>query len=196
MTEAATEFIHPKSILEWRQWLERNHSRTFGIWLITFKQATGKLRIAYDDAVEIALCFGWIYSKPRTLDAERSMLWFSPRKKGSAWSKKNKERVVQLVTANRMHEAGVAKIDEAKQDGNWTKLDGVEALEIPPDLRKEFKSSPGSSSNFDAFPRSTKRAIFEWIGNAKTEATRAKRVSETATLAAENIRANQWTKKQ
>lgn len=195
MTEKATESIQPKSILEWNKWLERNHSRANGIWLITFKQATGRPRISYDDAVESALCFGWIDSKPRTLDAERSMLWFSPRKKGSAWSKRNKERVEKLVAANRLHEAGLAKIEEAKQDGSWIKLDSVEALEIPSDLRKAFKSNLGSNSNFDAFPRSTKRAILEWIGNAKTEATRAKRVSETATLAAENIRANQWTKK-
>lgn len=195
MTEKPTESIQPKSILEWNQWLERNHSRANGIWLITFKQATGRPRIFYDDAVESALCFGWIDSKPRTLDAERSMLWFSPRKKGSAWSKRNKERVEKLVAANRLHEAGLAKIEEAKQDGSWIKLDSVEALEIPSDLRKAFKSNLGSNSNFDAFPRSTKRAILEWIGNAKTEATRAKRVSETATLAAENIRANQWTKK-
>ena len=195
MTEKPTESIQPKSILEWNQWLERNHSRANGIWLITFKQATGRPRISYDDAVESALCFGWIDSKPRTLDAERSMLWFSPRKKGSAWSKRNKERVEKLVAANRLHEAGLAKIEEAKQDGSWIKLDSVEALEIPSDLRKAFKSNLGSNSNFDAFPRSTKRAILEWIGNAKTEATRAKRVSETATLAAENIRANQWTKK-
>ena len=195
MTEKTTESIQPKSILEWNKWLERNHSRANGIWLITFKQATGRPRISYDDAVESALCFGWIDSKPRILDAERSMLWFSPRKKGSAWSKRNKERVEKLVAANRLHEAGLAKIEEAKQDGSWIKLDSVEALEIPSDLRKAFKSNLGSNSNFDAFPRSTKRAILEWIGNAKTEATRAKRVSETATLAAENIRANQWSKK-
>ena len=195
MTDLPQDSIHPKSSHEWRKWLEGNHLRANGIWLITFKQATGKLRISYDDAVETALCFGWIDSKPRTLDAERSMLWFSPRKKGSAWSKRNKERVEKLVAANRLHEAGLAKIEEAKQDGSWIKLDSVEALEIPSDLRKAFKSNLGSNSNFDAFPRSTKRAILEWIGNAKTEATRAKRVSETATLAAENIRANQWSKK-
>lgn len=196
MTDKAIESIHPKSIAEWRNWLEENHTRTTGIWLISFKQAAGKPRISYDDAVESALCFGWIDSKPRTLDTERSMLWFSPRKKGSAWSKKNKERVEQLVATNQMHKAGLEKVDEAKQDGSWNKLDSVEALEIPPDLMKAFKANPGSQSNFDAFPRSTKRAILEWIGSAKTEATRGKRVSETATLAAENIRANQWTKKQ
>ena len=193
---AAAESLHPHTVLEWRNWLEQHHSRTNGVWLITFKQATGKPRISYDEAVETALRFGWIDSKPRSLDAERSMLWFSPRKMGSAWSSKNKERVAQLIRSKQMHAAGLAKVDAAKLDGSWHKLDSVEALEIPADLQKAFTSYARSSSNFDAFPRSTKRAILEWIGNARIETTRAKRVAETARLAAENIRANQWTKKQ
>jgi uncharacterized protein YdeI (YjbR/CyaY-like superfamily) len=127
---------------------------------------------------------------------ERSMLWFAPRKKGSAWSKNNKERIGQLLRANLMHASGLAKIEEAKQDGSWAKVDRVEALEIPPDLGKAFKAHPGAQGHFDAFPRSSKRAILEWIGNAKTEVTRAKRVAETAALAAGNVRANQWVRKQ
>jgi len=95
-----------------------------------------------------------------------------------------------------MHAAGLTKIEAAKQDGSWNKLDSVEALELPPDLRKAFKAHPCALGYFEAFPRSSKRAILEWIGNAKTEATRAKRVLETATLAAENVRANQWAAKQ
>lgn len=195
MSEPSTDSLHPKTALAWRKWLERHHARTQGIWLISYKVATGKPRIAYDEAVATALCFGWIDSKPRALDAERSMLWFAPRKKGSAWSKNNKERVEQLLGAQLMHAAGLAKIEEAKQDGSWNKLDSVEALELPPDLRKAFKAHPGALAYFEAFPRSSKRAILEWIGNAKTEATRAKRVLETATLAAENVRAHQWVKK-
>ena len=195
MTDLPQDSIHPKSSHEWRKWLEGNHLRANGIWLITFKQATGKLRISYDDAVETALCFGWIDSKPGTVDAERSKLWFSPRKKGSAWSKKNKERVDKLMATGQMHSAGLAKVEEAKHDGSWNKLDSVEALELPPDLVQAFQRHPGSDVHFNAFPRSTKRANLEWIGNAKTGITRSKRVSQTASLAAENIRANQWTKK-
>ena len=129
------------------------------------------------------------------LHEERPTLWFAPSKKGSAWSKNNNERVEQLLRANLMHAAGIAKIEEAKRDGRWSKLDSVEALEIPPDLRKAFKAHPGAQGHFEVFPRSSKRAILEWIGNAKTEATRAKRVGETAALAAGNVRANQWVKK-
>jgi uncharacterized protein YdeI (YjbR/CyaY-like superfamily) len=183
MPEVPTDSIHPKSALAWRKWLERHHARGQGVWLISYKLATGKPRMAYDEAVATALCFGWIDSKPRALDEERSMLWFAPRKKGSAWSKNNKERVEQLLCANLMHAAGLAKIEEAKQDGSWVKLDSVEALEIPPDLIEAFKAHPGAQGHFEAFPRSSKRAILEWIGNAKTEGTRAKRVGETAALA-------------
>jgi uncharacterized protein YdeI (YjbR/CyaY-like superfamily) len=196
MPEAPTDTIHPKTALAWRKWLERHHARTQGVWLISYKVATGKPRITYDEAVATALCFGWIDSKPRALDEERSMLWFAPRKKGSAWSKNNKERVEQLLRDNSMHAAGIAKIEEAKQDGSWNKLDSVEALVLPPDLLQAFQAHPGALAYFEAFPRSSKRAILEWIGNAKTETTRAKRVLETATLAAGNVRANQWVRRQ
>ena len=195
MPERTIESIHPKTVLAWRKWLERHHTRAQGIWLISYKVATGKPRIAYDEAVATALCFGWIDSKPRALDDARSMLWFAPRKKGSAWSKNNKARVEQLLLTNAMHAAGLAKIEEAKQDGSWNKLDSVEALEIPPDLRQAFKAYPLAHDYFEAFPRSSKRAILEWIGNAKTQVTRARRIAETATLAAENVRANQWAAK-
>jgi len=114
----------------------------------------------------------------------------APQKR-QRWSKSNKERVQRLLRADLMHAAGLAKIKEAKQDGIWSKLDIVEALELPSDLLKAFKAQPGALGYLGAFPRFSKRAILEWIGNAKTEATRAKRVAATASLAAGNVRANQ-----
>ena len=195
MTEPGLETCHPLTADEWRKWLEEHHARTQGIWLVSYKQSTAKPRVHYDDAVEIALCFGWIDSKPRTLDAERSMLWFSPRKKGTAWSKKNKERIEKLTASGQLHAVGRLKVEEARLDGSWNKLDSVEALDIPTDLQAALAAHTGSAAHFDAFPRSTKRAILEWIGNAKTEGTRSKRVTETARLAEQNIRANQWVKK-
>ncbi|MFN8459407.1 MAG: YdeI/OmpD-associated family protein [Anaerolineae bacterium] len=171
---------------------EENHTRIEGVWLISFKKATGKPRFEYDEAVEEALCFGWIDSKPNKLDAERSMLWFAPRKLGTGWSKPNKERVEKLLQAGLMTPAGLAKIEAAKADGSWSALDGVEALEIPPDLAEALAVNPTAQRYFEAFPRSVKRGILEWIANAKKAETRAKRVEETARLAAENIRANQW----
>lgn len=192
MTDPPLNAIHPKTRAEWRAWLEQNHTRTEGVWLISFKKATGKPRFEYEEAVEEALCFGWIDSKPSKLDAERSMLWFAPRKPGTGWSKPNKERVEKLLQAGLIASAGLAKVEAAKADGSWSALDGVEALEIPPDLAEALAANPTAQQYFEAFPRSVKRSILEWIANAKKTETRARRVEETARLAAENIRANQW----
>ena len=186
--------IHPASRAEWRAWLEQHHTRAAGVWLISFKKGTGKPRLEYDEAVEEALCFGWVDSNPNKLDDERSMLWFAPRKAGTGWSRPNKERVERLVAVGLMAPAGMAKVAAARQDGSWGALDAVEALEIPPDLAVALAGYPAAQANFDAFPRSAKRGILEWIVSAKTPATRAKRVDETARLAQENVRANQWRK--
>jgi uncharacterized protein YdeI (YjbR/CyaY-like superfamily) len=190
--KAPPNSTHPKTRAEWRAWLLVHHARDEGVWLITYKKATGKPRVEYVDAVEEALCFGWVDSKPNKLDDERSILWFAPRKGGTGWSKPNKERVERMIAAGLMTPAGLAKVNAAMKDGTWTMLDAVEALEIPPDLVKALKSYKTAMANFDAFPRSAKRGILEWILQAKKPETRAKRVEETARLAAENIRANQW----
>jgi uncharacterized protein YdeI (YjbR/CyaY-like superfamily) len=184
--------IHPKSRAAWRRWLAQNHTRPEGVWLISYKKGTGKPRLEYDEAVEEALCFGWIDSKGNKLDEERTMLWFAPRKTRTGWSKSNKARVAKLIAAGLMAPVGLAKIEAAKQDGSWNALDAIEALEIPPDLAAALAANPIAQQHFDAFPRSVKRGILEWIANAKKAETRAKRVEETARLAADNIRANQW----
>jgi uncharacterized protein YdeI (YjbR/CyaY-like superfamily) len=195
MADTPADATHPMTRAEWRRWLEQNHTRTQGVWLISFKKATGKPRVEYDEAVEEALCFGWIDSKSLKLDDERTMLWFTARKRGTGWSKPNKERVERLIAAGLMTEAGMVKITAAQQDGSWNALDAVEALEIPLDLAAALAGYPSAQANFEAFPRSVKRSILEWIASAKTPATRAKRVEETARLAADNIRANQWQRK-
>jgi uncharacterized protein YdeI (YjbR/CyaY-like superfamily) len=184
--------IHLTTRSQWRAWLEQHHTRPEGVWLISSKKATGKPRVAYEEAVEEALCFGWIDSIQRTLDDECAMLWFAPRKPRTGWSKLNKQRIERLTAAGLMAPAGLAKIAAAKQDGSWNALDAVEALEIPSDLAAALDSYPAAQTHFDAFPRSVKRSILEWIASAKTPATPAKRVEETARLAQENIRANQW----
>ena len=194
MKEAPSNSIHPLTRAEWRAWLAENHTRAEGIWLVSYKKATGKPRFEYDEAVEEALCFGWIDSKPNKLDEERSLLWFAPRKAKTGWSKPNKERVEKLLAAGAMTPAGLAKVEAAKADGTWTALDSIEALEVPPDLAAALATYPTATAYFDAFPRSAKRGILEWISTAKTPQTRAKRIEETARLAAENQRANQWRK--
>lgn len=195
MPETPPNSVHPLTLAEWRAWLAANHTRKEGVWLITYKKASGKPTFDYNASVEEALCFGWVDSKTGALDDERSMLWFAPRKPRTGWSRSNKERVERLIADGRMTPAGLAKIEAAKVDGSWNKLDAVEALEIPPDLAAALAAVPNAAANFDAFPRSVKRGILEWIVQAKTAATRAKRIEATARLAGENIRANQWSRK-
>jgi uncharacterized protein YdeI (YjbR/CyaY-like superfamily) len=192
MSIPAENSVHPLTRAEWRAWLAANHTRPQGVWLITYKKATGQPRVEYEEAVEEALCFGWIDSKANKLDAERSLLWFSPRKAGTGWSKPNKERIERMLAQELMTPAGLAKIEAAQADGSWTALDAVEALETPPDLADALAAAPPATDYWAAFPRSVKRGILEWIANAKTPATRARRIEETARLAAQNERANQW----
>jgi uncharacterized protein YdeI (YjbR/CyaY-like superfamily) len=192
MAKPPPNSVHPKTRAEWRKWLEQNHTQKEGMWLISFKKATGKSRFDYEEAVEEALCFGWIDSKGNKLDEERSMLWFAPRKAGTGWSRLNKNRVEKLIAAGVMTPAGLAKVEAAKKDGSWNALDNVEDLVIPPDLEKALAANKVAKQYFSAFPRSVKRAILEWITNAKRPETRANRIEETVTLAEKNIRANQW----
>jgi uncharacterized protein YdeI (YjbR/CyaY-like superfamily) len=187
--------IHPDTPAGWRDWLAANHTRAEGVWLIYNKKNAGKPTISYTEAVEEALCFGWVDSKGNTLDDERTMLWFAPRKAGSGWSRPNKERIERLIATGRMTPAGLAKIEAAKADGTWTLLDAVENLEVPDDLAAEFARYPDARAHWDAFPRSIKRGILEWIVQAKRPETRANRIAETTRLAQENERANQWRRK-
>lgn len=175
---------------EWRAWLEQNHATTSGVWLIYYKKESGKPRVEYADAVEEALCFGWIDSKRNAIDDESSIQLFSPRKAKSVWSKLNKQRIEKLTAQGLIAPAGLAKIEAAKQDGSWDTLNAIDALTMPPDLEAALAANDAARTNFDAFPPSSKKIILWWIESAKRPETRAKRVEETVTLAAQNIRAN------
>ena len=190
---AALPRIEVHSRAEWRRWLAQNHARTEGVWLVTAKKAASAAGfLSYDDIVEEALCFGWIDSLPRSVDARRSMRLVAPRRPSSAWSRVNKARIERLVAAKKLAAPGRAAVARAKADGSWTRLDAVEALVIPDDLAAALRRHSGARAHFDAFPRSSKRLILEWITTAKRPQTRAKRVEETARLAAKNERANHW----
>lgn len=195
--KAATDLerVEFKTRAALRQWLSRNGARKTAIWCITWKKRPGAPHLPYDDIVEEALCFGWIDSLPRALDADRSMLLLSPRKPESNWSKLNKQRAERLIRQGLMAEAGLKLIAAAKANGRWSFLDDVEALTEPDDLARALGVAANARVHWDAFPRSAKRGILEWIKNAKTEATRAKRIAETASLAGKNIRANQYRQK-
>lgn len=180
-----------ETIDQWADWLEANHERDHGVWLVSWKSTTGKPSIGYVDAVIEALRFGWVDSKGSRLDDDRSMLWFSPRRQGSGWARTNKLRIDVLEREGRMAPAGRKVVEAAKADGTWQLLDAVEDLIVPDDLMAAFAANPGSSDHWEAFPRSVRRSILVWIVQAKKEETRDRRVNETATMAARGERANQ-----
>jgi len=186
------ERVHVESAEEWGGWLERHHTRDTGVWLVTWRPATGRPAPTYDEAVTEALRFGWIDSRAGKGDDERAELWFSPRRRGSAWARTNKVRVERLELDGRLAPAGRAVIEAAKADGSWSLLDAVEDLLVPDDLAAAFEAHPAAREHWDAFPPSARRGILAWIVQAKREETRARRVEETARLAARGERANQW----
>lgn len=182
--------VQPASRAEWRQWLADNHARSPGVWLVYFKKHAGQPSVAYADAVEEALCFGWIDSYPRKLDAERSRLLFTPRQPKSGWSKVNKERLVRLEAAGLLLPAGRTAIARAQQNGAWESLDAAEAGTVPADLAAALAADAAAGGNYAAFSLSARKMILTWVLGAKQAPTRARRVAETARMAALNKRAN------
>jgi uncharacterized protein YdeI (YjbR/CyaY-like superfamily) len=175
-----------------RDWLARHHTQASGVWLVSYKRADTDRYLPYAAIVEECLCFGWVDSLPRAKDDLRSMLWIAPRKPGSNWSKANKDRIALLETAALLAPSGRAAVERAKADGTWTALDGVEALEVPPDLAAALDALPPARATWDAFPRSVRRGVLELVLNAKRAQTRETRIAEIARLAAEGIRPFQW----
>lgn len=147
---------------------------------------TGKPRLSYDEAVEEALCFGWIDSRPNTLDAERAMLRFSPRRAGSPWSTLNTTRLERLIAGGVMTDAGLAKIEAAKADGSWTIYDVIEDLVIPDDLAAALQANATADDHFRNFGAAAKKQLLWWIANVKHPATRATQIERIVTAAAIN----------
>jgi uncharacterized protein YdeI (YjbR/CyaY-like superfamily) len=168
----------------WREWLAENHATSPGVWLVYYKKGSGKASVGYDEAVEEALCFGWIDSKVNSLDDERYKQVYAPRKKGSVWSRLNKERVARLLRQDRITEAGMAKISAAKADGSWSLLDPVEDLIVPEDLQTALDAQPSARETFASFSPSQKKPALWLVYRAKRAATREKRIAEVVEAAA------------
>lgn len=194
MARSDTDFerVTAKDRTAWRAWLAKHHAGSPGVWLVYYKKDSGQPSVVYAEAVEEALCYGWIDSRPNKLDDDRYMQLFSPRKPKSPWSKLNKDRVARLIQAGRMTPAGLAKIEQAKADGSWARYDGVETLSVPPDLKRALAANATARKHFGAFSPSSKKIILWWIHSAKKPETRAKRVAETVALAEKNIKANHY----
>lgn len=183
------ERFHAESRDEWRRWLADNHDTSDGVWLVSWKKSTGKPQMTYEESVEAALAYGWIDSTAGTLDDERSMLWFARRRPTSGWSRPNKERIARLEAAGLMAAPGQQAVEIAKENGSWTLLDDVWNLVVPDDLDAALAKRKGAREQWDGFPASARRAVLEWIVQAKREDTRRKRIEETAEAAARGERA-------
>ncbi|MGB3548793.1 MAG: YdeI/OmpD-associated family protein [Saprospiraceae bacterium] len=187
--------FHAPSQAAWREWLVENHATEKSVWLIIYKMDSGVESVYYDAAVDTALCFGWVDSSIRKRDGESYLQYFSARNPKSNWSRVNKEKIARLQAEGRLEPAGEEMVRIARNTGTWDALNNVEDGVIPDDLGAELAKYPAARAHFKAFPRSVKRGILEWILNAKREPTRAKRIAETARLAQDKVRANQYERK-
>lgn len=177
---------------EWRDWLRNYHQTETLAWLIIYHKKSKIASIYYDEAVEEALCFGWIDSVPHKRDYESMYLFFARRKPKSNWSKANRDRAEKMIAEGRMTESGQHMIDLARQTGTWEALVEVQNLVIPDDLAAAFHQNPEAERQFQSFPPSSRRGILEWILNAKKAETRQKRIEETVRLASQGIKANHY----
>lgn len=196
MSQLPTNTIHPLDLKAWRDWLSENHATATEVWMVSYKRHTGQPRVEYETAVEEALCWGWIDSVKRTVDGERTMQRFSPRKKGSGWARTNKDRLIRLQAEGRVQPAGQAVIDEALRDGSWTLLDGAESGLVPDDLAMALGGTPEARSHFDGFPASERKQILGWIDLAKAPETRARRIAQAVRGSQQNLRMDQWKSKE
>jgi uncharacterized protein YdeI (YjbR/CyaY-like superfamily) len=172
---------------EWRKWLEKNYRKEKEVWLVHYKKHVGKIGIQLEEAVEEALCFGWIDGKLRKVDKERFILRYSPRKANSVWSKLNRERVERLMKAGKMTAAGLSIIEEAKKRGSWNKAyTNLKRDRIPSDLRKALAEDKKALDNFQRFANSYRNMYIQWVKSAKTGKTRRKRIEKVVKHASQN----------
>jgi len=181
--------FYAKTRIEWREWLKEHHSESEGIWLIYFKKSSGKPRIPYNDAVEEALCFGWIDSKIKKINDEYFVQLFTPRKRGSRWSKYNIDRVEKMIKEGKMEPPGLLAFREAieKPALIYENRSGGEPL-LPEDLADALKRNSKAVENFRNFPPSARRMYILWLNNAKRIETRAIRITKIVDFAEKNVR--------
>ena len=187
-----TEVFYPENKEEWRLWLKKNHNTQQSVWVVFYNKSSSKPTISWTDAVDEALCFGWIDSKKVSIDSEKSHQFFSKRKAKSTWSKINKDKIERLIASKQMTKAGLEIIETARQNGSWTILDEVEQLIVPDDLENEFKKHKDSKDFFLGLSKSVKKAILQWVVLARQQETRQKRIMEIAELASQKMKPKQF----
>ena len=188
MPEKETPIFYPKNLAAWRKWLEKYHIAERAVWVVFHSKKSALKSITWSEAVDVALCFGWIDSKKVKIDEETAHQFFSKRKPKSTWSKINKNKVEKLIEQGLMTEAGRRSIEVAKQNDSWTILDEVEELIIPADLEAELANKPNSKDFFLSLSKSVRKIILAWLVFAKTTETRQKRINEIVESAQQNLK--------
>jgi uncharacterized protein YdeI (YjbR/CyaY-like superfamily) len=180
--------LYFKNDSEWRDWLHENHENHTAVELVFYRVDSKMESMRWEEAVKVAICYGWIDSTVRKLDDERRKQTFTPRKDKSVWSKVNKDYIEDLIANNLMHEKGLQKIEIAKQNGSWESLDAVENLEIPEDLQLEFNKNNSAFENYSNFSKSYRKSYLYWLNQAKRPETRKNRINEIISLCEKNIK--------
>ena len=186
--KADIKIFHPKTRKEWRKWLEKNHNKEKSVRLVIVRKNSDTPGIRYEDALEEALCFGWIDSTVNSKDSGSYFIHFAKRSPKSKWSKSNHERVARLIKQGLMTTAGQHMIDLAKKSGTWNALEATENLEMPAELKKLFNKNKTALKNFESFSPSSKKMILGWIYDAKRPETRQKRIDKTVDFAGKNLK--------
>lgn len=180
--------LYFKNATEWRHWLHENHDRYNGVHLVFYRVGSKNESMRWEDAVQVAICYGWIDSTVRKIDEDQRKQLFTPRKDKSVWSKLNKTYIEKLTSSNLMHESGLRKIEIAKKNGSWASLDDVEDGKIPDDLAKAFNKNKKAFENYNAFSPSYRKSYLYWLNQAKREETRIARIAEIIRLCESNIK--------
>ena len=185
--------LYFKTDTEWREWLSQNYDNDYGVYLIFYKVDNPEPSMRWEEAVRVALCYGWIDSTVKSLGNGKRRQYFCKRNPKSVWSALNKRYIDELTHLKLIHFSGLAIIEIGKQNGSWTALDDVENGIIPKELQLAFNNNPKAYNNYNSFSPSYRKSYLYWLNQAKREATREKRISEIIKLCESNIKSrNSW----
>ncbi len=177
--------VYVKNRREWREWLSQHHDKSDGIWLVFYRKHTGQPSLEYGEAVEEALCFGWIDSIIKRIDDDRYARKVTPRKPDSLWSELNKKRIAKLEKQGLMMEAGMVKVKEAKASGQWNRPDRPQiSFDIPEELESELAKNKKAREFFHQLAPSYQKQYIGWIAVAKRQETKERRLKESIALLA------------
>ena len=180
--------LYFKTDTEWRDWLHENYNEYKGIYLIFYKVENKEASMRWEEAVKVALCYGWIDSTVKSLGNGKRRQYFTPRKTKSVWSALNKRYIKELTASNLIHQSGKVSIEIAKENNSWTALDDVENEVIPTELQEAFNKNKTAFTNYKNFATSYRKGYLYWLNSAKREITRQKRTEEIIRLCEANIK--------